>query len=195
MNTWGVHSFENDCAVDWAAGFKSEGLPIAVDTMRFVASQQANGLMDADQAARGVAAVEAVAYTLDRGSKEANDALKGAPKVPLPDPGALLEECGRLLNAIAAEGSPLRTHWETTAAADLDEWLASIQDLRGRLAGNVAAAPVLEPQPITAAPEPAPNADELRLAIDGLQFEIETLREEMNDQFDRLSKKLEALSK
>ena len=115
--------------------------------------------------------------------------------MPLSDPDTLLEECGRLLNAIAAEGSPLRTHWETTAAADLDEWLASIQDLRGRLAGHIAPEPILEPQPITSAPEPAPSGDDLRLAIDALQFEIENLREEMAEQFDRLSKKLEALSK
>ena len=61
MGSWGIGSFENDDALDWAAELEeSRGTKLVKKALREVVDA-GDGYLDADAAARGIAAAEVVA--------------------------------------------------------------------------------------------------------------------------------------
>ncbi|MDJ1007176.1 MAG: DUF4259 domain-containing protein [Paracoccaceae bacterium] len=191
MATWGVHSFENDDAVEWAAAYREMGFDLAASTIRIALEDFSNNRLSASIGTRAIAAVEAVAQALGRGSEAAAVAFDGA---PAPDPAkaeALVAEANELVMAVTG-ASELAQLWKEADPEHREAWMGSLTDLRRRLNGAPAAAPA--PSPETAAPPAAASADvtldDIRKAIGGLARDIEALRRETAENFDRLARRL-----
>lgn len=194
MEPWGVHSFENEDAKEWCQAYREMGLPVAGSTLDVALGdfQQAN--LSASIACRAVAAVEAVAYALGRGSPEANEAFRGAPDADPSDATALIEKCNEAIKAITG-GSGLSAYWKETRPGEHEAWMASMNALQARVNGGeaeVEEAPeeTSEPHTPVRAPQPQPADDdatlqeqlkEIRNAISGLESDIEVLRQEMRE--------------
>ena len=203
MEPWGVHSFENEDAKEWCQAYREMGLPVAGSTLDVALGdfQQAN--LSASIACRAVAAIEAVAYALGRGSPEAMDAFRGAPEADPKDATALIEKCNEAVGAITG-GSGLSAYWKETRPGDHDAWLASMNALQARVNGGAAQAAetpdqASEPQARVRAPEPQPASvdaslqdqlNDLRNAIGGLESDLEVLRQEMREGLVELAKHL-----
>ena len=67
MGTWGVHSFDNDLARDWAGVFRTAGLGHVEATLRVA---EAADRLDADTATLVVAAADGVAVTLGQSTAQ-----------------------------------------------------------------------------------------------------------------------------
>ena len=202
MEPWGVHSFENDDAREWCQAYREMGLPVAGSTLDVALGdfQQAN--LGASIACRAVAAVEAVAYALGRGSPEAIEAFQGAPDADPNEAKALIEKCNEAIMAITG-GSGLSAHWKEAHPGDHEAWIASMNALQARVNGgeaDAAEAPseISEPQALAGVSEPqrANGSDvslqdqliDIRNAIGGLESDIEVLRQEMREGLIELAK-------
>lgn len=197
MGTWGVHSFENDDALEWAAAYRDMGLPLAQSTIEVAIGDHVNGTLTADIAARALAAVEAVALALGRGSDAAAEALSGAPAADAGLAETLKGPADELIMCVTG-GSELDGLWKDADWGEHEKWLASLTDLRARVSGAVV------PAAVAAEPGAAPSAamvssedqiEGLRQAIDGLTYDIEVLRQEMAESFARLAKRVEELGR
>ena len=188
MGTWGVHSFENDDAVEWAAAYREMGLSVAASTLRVAIEDHVNGTLTADIAARGVAAAEAVAYELGRGSAEAQRLFASAPASSRDAAEALVSTAEEFIMC-ATGGSELAALWKEADWDDHRAWLASLTDLRSRLQGEVQPAPVVAEAPASVISEDM--IEDLRKAIGGLSYDIQVLRQEMEENFSRLAARIE----
>lgn len=202
MSTQGVHSFENEDATQWATAYCEMGFDVAASTIRIALEDFSNNRLSASIAARGVAAVEAVAFALGRGSAEAQRLFKTAPMADPAAAEALVDEANDLLSAVA-KASELSTRWAEIGANEHKAWVQSIEALQGRLTGTPAAvvAPATDPAPAAAPPETAAKPpksaqkDELTQALLMLAREVESLRQENREHFARLSQQIEALKR
>ncbi len=198
MSVWGVHSFENDDAVEWAAAYRDMGLSLAGSTIKIAISDHVDNKLSASIGFRAVAAVEAVALALGRGTADAAEKLAGAPEA---DPAAareLVPEANELIMCVTS-GSELSGLWRNAGLDEHEKWLAALEELRARINGapedaaetieNPAAPPV--PLERAAPASPASESSDAQHAIAALTREVETLRQEMVENFARLARQIE----
>ncbi len=195
MATWGVHSFENDDAVEWAAAYRENGLAVAGSTLTVALGDAENANLRADIATRAIAAVEAVGFALGRGSEKARELFEGAPAADPGQAGALVEKCDLFLTVVSA-GSELSELWKNAAPGEHEKWLASLEALRARVvsapaqAAPAATAPSPAREPLVEPSVVAGDAelDDIRMMISALSADIDALREEMNQNFRKLAR-------
>lgn len=134
MGAWGAGSFENDDAMDWVFDLEdARGLKFVKVTLREVLDA-GDGVLEADVAARGIAAAEVVA------------GLNDAPADDLPEEveNWIEEQRGKSevdLSPLALEAlERLRTRCELADAwkesPDERAWLAALSNLEKRLRGE-----------------------------------------------------------
>ena len=201
MGTWGPHSFDNDAALDWAARYREAGLPLAAETVQAALSAYlGDDGLEADLACEGVAAVEAVCLAMGNGSDAAAEALAGAPQGDAEAAQKLKQDCTYLIMSVAG-GSELATLWEEMDWDEREAWLDSLRDIQARLAAEAPAAnkPAKLAKGTVTSEKPAALTDEqmfidLRNAIGGLQSDIAMLKLDMEENFARLSRKMEKIS-
>lgn len=134
MGVWGTRSFENDDALEWAAAAQDGDLEQVRAALAPVAAPD-GAYLEAPAAAKALAAAEAVAT------------LRGAPPEGLPDRvGAwiatlsrefdetLLSDARAAIDRVVTPPSELLELWEDKSGDDSTAWLASVSDLRERLA-------------------------------------------------------------
>lgn len=151
MGAWGSGSFENDTALDWAAGVRSvEDVRGPLERLKALAGEGA--YIDADLASEAVAAAETVAMLMGRTvpgfPEELRAQLAGAG-----EPDDRLYHAAREALFGVLRNSELAELWaETAAEAGTNAWHAAITALVDRLN------PELETEPWTDA-ELAQQAD------------------------------------
>ena len=192
MGTWGVHSFENDDAVEWAAAYREMGLSVAASTIRIALEDHANNRLSADIAARGIAAVEAIAHALGRGSADAKRLFDGAPAEDRAAAEALLSDANELLASVTG-GSELAQLRKEADPGEYDAWLNALTELRARL--NAVSAPAEAPKAAPATVTEAATLEDIRRAIGALAHDVEGLRQEMSENFARLSRRMEGFER
>ena len=136
MGAWGRGSFENDAALDWAAGVQSiEDVGAPFDRLKAAGS----GFVDADLASEVVAAAEIVAMLMGRKSPGFPDDLAERISGEL-DEKVYHQARSALMQVI--RNSELAELWEESAAETGDnQWLATLTFLIERLNPDVEAAP------------------------------------------------------
>ena len=136
MGAWGSGSFENDAALDWAAGVQSiDEVSAPFDRLR----AEDSGSIDADLASEVVAAAETVAMLMGRKSPDFPDDLAERISGEL-DSNVYHQARSALMQVI--RNSELAELWEEGAAeTGNNEWLASLTGLIERLNPDVEAAP------------------------------------------------------
>lgn len=137
MGAWGVGSFENDTAMDWAAEVRS-GADVAKPFERLKRDTDAHGtdpelVVDADYACELLAAAECVATMMGRRGRdfpgELAERLAGAG-----EPDSLLFHQARNAVLHVMRNSELAELWEeATPDAEPNEWLAELTRLIDRL--------------------------------------------------------------
>lgn len=197
MDISGVNSFDNHDAREWTAAYRDVGLAVAKSTIEVALGDKQNGGgLSIDLACRAVAAVEAVAFALGRGSEDGNQLFAGAPAAEAGMAESLIEDCNAMLDAIE-EGSGLEVYWSETKPAQFEAWTAAVGDLRGRINGGApvvaepelaASEPLAKAQPVASAPEGVQaQLDEMRMALHELTDEVQQMRDEMNRKMLRLA--------
>ena len=194
MATWGVHSFENDDARAWCQAYREMGLFVAKSTIEVALGDFKNSGLQADVAARAVAAVEAIAFALGRGSDDAVQAFSGAPAADPAEAEALIPLAEEALKAVAG-GSGLNAYWKETSGGDHGQWLGAIADLQARVIGSEA--PRAEEAPVQAArPDrtPRPPSDDpmkdIQQALAQLSAELQAVRAEMREGLVELARQI-----
>jgi len=193
MGTWGVHSFDNDDATAWAEAYREMGLDVAKSTIDVALGDLQNGALSADLAARAIAAAEAVAFALGRGSADGKKVFAGGPVADAAVAEALIESAEAVVSGVE-NASQLKVLW--TEADQLDDWTASLTELRSRIiGGGLAAAEVVDAPVAHTATAPAPAAstdDAVLAAIAKLSAEVQQLRREVAESAVRLAEIIEA---
>jgi hypothetical protein len=148
MGAWGSGSFENDAAMDWAAGVKSiddvrapfDRLKRATDATKGK-STSAKYAADADYACELLAAAETVAMLMGRRSRDFPDDLADR-LADAGEPDSLLYHQARNAVLHVMRKSELAELWaEGTEEGGVNEWLAELTRLIDRLNPDV------EPRP------------------------------------------------
>lgn len=185
MEQNGDHNFDNNDAQEWADAYCQMGLPVAASTLEVALGDFEGSGLTADIARRGIAAAEAVALVLGRGSDKAAEAFAGAPEADPSDAQALLPDCMRLIDAIS--GGP-----------DAQP-PAALVELKARLKGetpNISDTPVVSEEPARPRSEPVEvvaaetDLEEIRLAIANLSSDMDALRRELAEGIVRLEQKI-----
>ncbi len=201
MAIWGVHSFENDDAKDWCQAYREMGLPVAGSTLDVALGDFQQSNLSAGIACRAVAAVEAVAFALGRGTRDSIQAFQGAPDADLNDAKALIEKCNEAIKAITGS-SGLAAHWENADPRDQDAWLAAMDTLQARLNGGGSVEPQVEvaerEAPKAAVPPQAASVDaslqeqlaDIRNAISSLEADVEVMRQEVREGLIEIAKRV-----
>jgi hypothetical protein len=137
MGAWGAGSFENDMAMDWAAGVSSVDdvqAPFA-RLKRETDAHEGEGelLVDADFACELLAAAECVAFMLGRRSADFPEELEKRLGHSV-EPDNLLFHQARNAVLHVMRNSELAEFWEESAAeSGGNEWLAVLTNLIDRL--------------------------------------------------------------
>lgn len=206
MEIWGVHSFENEDAREWCQAYREMGLPVASSTIDVALGDFEHASLSAGIACRAIAAIEAVAYAIGRGSPEAMQAFQGAQEADPQEAEVLIDKCNRAIKAITG-GSGLSAHWTDANPGDHDAWIASISDLQERLNGGGMEAPSAPPEPeaprdVTKPRPPTPpqpaavdtsledQLNDIRAAIGGLETDIEVMRQEIREALIEIAKRI-----
>ena len=142
MGAWGPGSFENDTAMDWAAGVQS------VDDVRKpfeklkrdTDAHKAEGdlVLDADFACELLAAAEAVAMMLGQRSRDFPEELAQR-LADAGEPDNLLFHQARNAVLHVMRNSELAQLWQEAALDNLNEWLGEMTGLIDRLNPDVPA--------------------------------------------------------
>jgi Domain of unknown function (DUF4259) len=136
MGTWDADSFGNDDAADWA--FTLKGCTDLSEIERAIASaldeDPADDYLEAPTAAEAIAAIETLARLQGNWGErtsysEPMDTWVEAVRLSVPP--ALAVQAVRALDRIVGPSSELRELW--AESTELDVWLASVADLRGRV--------------------------------------------------------------
>jgi Domain of unknown function (DUF4259) len=138
MGAWGSGSFENDTALDWAAGVQSiDDVRAPFERLEAVGS----GDVDADLACEVIAAAEAVAMLMGRKSSDfPEDLQKRLANAGAPD--NQLHHGARTAVMRVMRNSELAELWQEGAVeTGSNEWLASLTGLIDRLNPDVEPAP------------------------------------------------------
>lgn len=133
MGAWGVGSFDNDTACDWAYDLQGmEDLSFVEETLDAVL--QAVEYLEAPEAEMAVAAAEVLARL--RGNPAEKDAytekvdrwVESHPDTP---PKSLIDKALKSLDRIQADNSELNELWEESD--EFAAWQGAVDDLRRRL--------------------------------------------------------------
>jgi hypothetical protein len=178
MGTWGVNSFDNDAARDWAA----EAAPGGREALSAVIEAVFDAdRLDADLVTRGIAAAEVVAALMGRPESAETARIAGTFGLAPDDALALKESAGHVVYRAVGEGTELRQLWEDAGPDEFDAWLHSLRSLLTRLAGADEAAPGPE-KPATPRPSDSPDLSEaILLEVRGLRADIAVLRMDLAD--------------
>ncbi len=131
MGAWDATSFGNDTAKDWAYGLDECNDLSLIDSALQNIIDTGEGYIDASDAEEAIAAVEVLAWLLNRPSEtnayteKISEWVKAHPLTP---PAELVQKALRVLNRIQAEPSELLELWE-----DNSEWKDALQGLIERL--------------------------------------------------------------
>ncbi len=134
MGAWGYGAFDNDDAGDWAFGLEeTDDLSLVEEAIDGVL--EADGYLDAPAASEALAACEVIARLQGRygkrdSSTEDVDAWVEAHRLPVPP--ELIDRADRAIDRIIGPESELRELWDDAGA---EAWLASVEELRGRVRG------------------------------------------------------------
>ena len=151
MGAWGSGSFENDTALDWAAGVQSvDDVRGPFEQLKAVTdASEAGGALeiDADLACEVIAAAETVAMMMGRNIPDFPEELRGR-LADAGEPDSLLYHQARNSVCHVMRSSELAELWEEAAAeSGVNEWHAAITGLIDRLNPDVEATP-WEPEEI-----------------------------------------------
>lgn len=191
MGTWGIHSFENDCALDWVdTKLAKQGEAAISAAMQAVLDAKTEDSLDADTAQIGLAAVAALAAAMGRGRVQEKEALRDLPKIDTTTVEDLVSQANYVIMSVTG-GSDLRDLWEEADWEERDAWISALTDLRSRVNGEIKAA-----TSDTSAPDVAAelSLEDIRLAINGLESRIEEVRHEVIEGLARIARKVESLS-
>ena len=152
MGTWGMGSFENDAASDWAYDVVERDSP-AFLTETF---QQAEvDYLEGPEGECIVAASEVVVALSGAGSEALPDELaEWVGHRPDIDAGSFKNICLAALDRVLGDDSELRDLWTEAGGDDYEAWRANVESLRsrvGELPESSEAPPAPEPGPTTQA--------------------------------------------
>jgi hypothetical protein len=134
MGAWAVDAFGNDDACDWAYGLDEvDDLSLVAEALDAVFSST-GGYLEAGTASEALAAIEAIARLQGHwgertGYSENVDAWVEKTRLEVPDD--LAQKAHQAIDRILADSSELKELWLETD--EYDEWVASVEDLRGRV--------------------------------------------------------------
>jgi hypothetical protein len=134
MGAWGVDSFGNDDAADWAFGLDESSDLLLVEETLARAAVEGQEYLEASTASEAVAAAEAVARLRGAGGEQSSysesvDQWVG--RVGKPPSDSVVQLALQALDRIVAPNSELRELWEESD--EFAEWTEAIRELRGRL--------------------------------------------------------------
>ncbi|MFO0836482.1 MAG: DUF4259 domain-containing protein [Phycisphaerales bacterium] len=137
MGAWGIDTFDNDMACDWAASLEDyEDLSLVISALQ-AAIDESEDYLDAEVASAALAACEVIArlhgrFGAQNAYSEAVDTwVRAHPMVPDDSIVALANEA---IDAVLGKHSELRELWEE-GDGDSAAWKASVESLRKRVAG------------------------------------------------------------
>jgi hypothetical protein len=137
MGTWAVDAFGNDYAQDWAEDLKETSNLDAVENTLDVALEDHGDELEMPFAVEALVAIEVLARLQGKGGARTEDSAAVDDWVDARKPKArpradLAAKAGRAIERILSERSELRELWQESE--HYQEWLASVEDLRSRLA-------------------------------------------------------------
>jgi len=131
MGAWGIGTFENDDAADWAWELE-EALDLGPVRQALAATMDTDGYLERPEGACAVAAAAVVAATFDGDIKgfpdEVGEWIDDHPDSATRGDARLALDA---LERVTSEESELRELWEDTP--DATKWLIEIERLRHRL--------------------------------------------------------------
>jgi len=134
MGAWGVDSFGNDDAADWAFGLdESSNLQLVEETLSR-ATVGSEEYLESPTACEAIAAAEAVARLRGAGGERTSyseSVDQWVERVGAPPSPAVVQLAIRALDRITAPNSELRELWEESE--EFASWTAAVRDLRERL--------------------------------------------------------------
>lgn len=131
MGAWGYGAFENDTASDWAGGLTRHS---SLDWIKFALAQALKpGFVGHRDGSHAVAACEVLARLggLNGGyvTSYTHDVDEWVAANPMSVPVELYGAACLAIDKVKSDESELAEEWEES-----DEWLAALDELRGRLA-------------------------------------------------------------
>ena len=138
MGSWGVDSFGNDDAADWAWQLDDSSDLTLVEATLERASVSVDTYLEAPAACEGVAAAEAIARLRGAGgertpySESVDNWVARIATRPSPE---VVARAVATVDRVIATNSELRELWDETE--EVSAWLAAMAELRGRLTAPV----------------------------------------------------------
>jgi hypothetical protein len=132
MGAWGIGVFENDDAMDWAAGFQRAPSEQELGDA-FAAVVAVEGYLERDPGSYALAAAEVLAAARGRPCRDIPPALRdwAAANTGVATPALLAHALAAIARVMIAETSELAELWaETDNGA---KWITQIDDLKVRL--------------------------------------------------------------
>ncbi|MED5617659.1 DUF4259 domain-containing protein [Ideonella sp. BN130291] len=135
MGTWSTLPFGNDDAADWAYALDDTDDLQAIEQALAAVLSVGSDYLESPEATEAIAAIELLACVAGRPGDtetytEAADAwLQRVKAKPTPE---LLSRAQHVLDRILGDDSELKALWQESD--EYDQWLASMADLRTRLA-------------------------------------------------------------
>lgn len=134
MGAWGAGSFENDEAMDWVSELEdARGLKLLKKTLRDVLDA-GDGYLEADVAARGVAAAEVVAGLNDAPGDDLPEEVENWIEERREKTEADLSPLALEVLARVREKCELLDLWKESPQAE--SWTAAVKNLEVRLRGE-----------------------------------------------------------
>ena len=126
MGAWGLGSFENDTALDWAGDLmETRGLSVLKKALDIAPGQS----LDADEGSEAIAAAEIVAALIGRGRGELPEGVAEWMATLAPaEAQALRGHALQALDAVLSEESELRELWAETE--DFEAWKGDVEALK-----------------------------------------------------------------
>ena len=132
MGTWGSGVFANDDAMDWIAGLEDTD-DIGVVERALGAVMMTEGYLEAPACAEALAAAEVVATLRKQpGPDVPSEVFEWMARVGRELPSTLPGDAQRAIDRIMTD-SELQELWEEAGEPGLEEWRATLAELRGRL--------------------------------------------------------------
>lgn len=133
MGAWGVLAFDNDDANDWAYDLEAAD-DLSLIEAAFDAVDEASDYLESPEAANALAACEVLARLNGKPGYRNSYTDKVDQWVanhPLVPPEGLIKRAEAAIDRVLGENSELKELWGESD--ENGEWLASVEDLRGRL--------------------------------------------------------------
>ncbi len=131
MGAWGVGSFENDAARDWAYDLEAAADLSPVEEALDKVLQGDSGYLDADDAEEALAAVEVIAGLQGNPSEEPEPVDEWVSAHKQEVPARLAKKSHAAIARILGDDSELVELWRDSGS--FDEWQAAVSDLRSRI--------------------------------------------------------------